>query len=153
MRVQQPTIDPPGLRPLRLWIPTIIVPLMIVTRFIPGLIDNGPSSIWMIAAFGPDLLGLLIVLWWLLASRASWQERNFGLLAIGGTFAVVASLVDKSMIGPPLIVLTAPLGLAGFAVGLIVLRKLLSFKRTVFAALVSLLCFGFSGLLQGRRGA
>ena len=128
----------------------VIVPLMIVIRFIPVLIENGPSSIWMIAAFGPVLLGLLIVLWWLFVSRASWQERIFGLLAIGGSYVLVVSLVDKSMIGPPLIVLTAPLGLAGFAVGLILCRKVISFKRTVFAALVSLLCFGFSGLLQNQ---
>jgi len=139
-----------SLQPLRLWIPTILVPLMVLVRFLPGMIEDAPSSIWMVAAFGPFLLGLLIVLWWVLVSRASWKERFLGVLALIVTFVVVVLIVDKTMLGPPLIVIAAPLGLAGFAVTLILLKNLLSPKRTWYAVFVAFLCFSFSGLLQNR---
>jgi outer membrane protein assembly factor BamB len=137
-----------SLRPLRLWIPMILVPLMVLARFVPGMIEDAPSTIWMLAAFGPFLLGLLIVLWWVGISRASWKERVLGVLALVVSFGVVVLLVDKTMIGPPLIVMTAPLGIAGFAITLILLNKVLSPKRTWYAALVAFICFGFSALLQ-----
>ncbi len=140
--------DRPSLKPLRLWIPMIILPLMALVRFVPKLINDGPSSIWMVSAFGPFLLALLIVIWWMFLSRASWQERIAGMLAIAASFALIASLVDESMQGPPLIVLTVPLGIAGFAVSLIALKSVLAFKRTWYSVLVALFCFGFSGLLQ-----
>ena len=141
---------PNALRPLRIWIPAILVPLMVLTRFLPGMIEDGPSSIWMFAAFGPFLIGLLIILWWVFLSRASWKERALGLLALVVSFALVASIVDKTMVGPPLIVLTAPMGMAGFAVALILMKNLLSPQRTSYAALVAFLCFGFSTLLQNQ---
>ena len=139
-----------SLQPLRLWIPVILVPLMVLARFVPGMIEDAPSSIWLVAAFGPFLLGLLVVLWWVLLSRASSKERLLGVVALVVSFVLAASIVDKTMVGPPLIVMAAPLGIAGFAVTLILLRKVLSPKRTLYAALVALLCFGFSGLLQNR---
>ncbi len=135
-------------KPLRVWIPMILLPLMVLLRFVPKLIEDGPSTIWMASAFGPFLIALLIVLWWMLLSRARWQERLVGGIALAVSFTLVAILADKTMLGPPLIVLTAPLGIAGFAVALIVFRKLLTFKRTLYASLVALLCFAFTGLLQ-----
>jgi len=59
-----------SLQALRLWIPMVLVPLIVFVRFVPGLIEDAPSSIWMVATFGPFLLGLLIVLWWVLGSRS-----------------------------------------------------------------------------------
>ncbi|MEI6527737.1 MAG: alcohol dehydrogenase, partial [Planctomycetota bacterium] len=67
-------------RPLRIWIPILLLPLMVFMRFVPGLVPDGPSMIWMASAFGPFLVGLLVMLWWLLASRARWFERILGVL-------------------------------------------------------------------------
>ncbi len=140
-----------SVRPLRLWIPLVLLPLMVLARLMPKLVDDGPSTIWMFAAFGPFLISLLIVLWWLAVSRASWKERVFGFLALVVCFAAVATMtIDKSMVGPPLIVMTVPLGIAGFALTLILLKKLLSPKRTVIAVLVALICFGVSELFQNQ---
>ncbi len=130
-----------SVRPLRLWIPMILLPLMILARVMPKLVNDGPSTIWMFAAFGPFLISLLIVLWWLLVSRANWKERVFGALALVVSFAAVAMTIDKSMVGPPLIVMTVPIGIAAFAVTLILLSRLLSPKRTVIAVLVALIGF------------
>jgi hypothetical protein len=62
--------------PLRIWIPLVLVPLMGLMRFVPDLVPHGPSMIWMASAFGAFLIGLLVVLWWLLASRAEWEPAR-----------------------------------------------------------------------------
>ncbi len=128
----------------------ILLPLMILARLVPKLVNDGPSTIWMFAAFGPFLISLLIMLWWLLVSRATWKERVFGFLALVISFVAVAMTIDKSMVGPPLIVMTVPLGIAGFAITLILLKRLLSPKRTGIAVLVALICFGSSELVQNQ---
>ena len=135
-------------RPLRIWIPCLLIALMLVARFVPGLIQNGPAMIWMVAAFGPMLLGLLIVLWWLLLSRASWKERVVGLVGIMATFAIVFSLLDQSMLGPPIPVITIPMGIGGFAIGVILLASVLDFRRTLAGLILCFLGAGFSTLLK-----
>jgi hypothetical protein len=50
-----------GLRPLRTWIPILLLPAMLVMRFVPGMIENGPSMIWAVSAFGPFLVGLALL--------------------------------------------------------------------------------------------
>ncbi|HEV7401478.1 MAG TPA: hypothetical protein VGO11_01075, partial [Chthoniobacteraceae bacterium] len=62
-------------RPLRVWPALGIVVLMIVARFGPAFLEGGMGVYWMIAVFGPLLCCLLILLWWLTASRATWKER------------------------------------------------------------------------------
>ena len=79
-------------RPLRTWVPLLLLPVMAVMRFIPGLVQNGPSMIWMASAFGPTLVGALVVGWWLVASRARWVER---LLGVAGLIAVVARRASR----------------------------------------------------------
>ena len=43
----------------------VLVPLMVVVRFAPDMVQNGPAMIWAVAAFGPFLVGLAIILRWL----------------------------------------------------------------------------------------
>jgi outer membrane protein assembly factor BamB len=104
-------------RPLRTWVPLLLLPVMAVMRFIPGLVQNGPSMIWMTSAFGPTLVGVLVVGWWLFASRARWFERLLGVAGLIAVVALVQALAHDSMRGPPLIVMTIPLAVAGFAIG------------------------------------
>ncbi len=135
-------------KPLRKWIPLVLLPLMVVARFVPDMVQNGPAMMWAVAAFGPFLVGLLIMLWWLFASRARWTERLLGLVALIGLFVVVGLVMDPSMQGPPIIVMTIPLGIAGFAIGLILFSKLLSFKRTIFALVLALFGMSVTALLK-----
>ena len=102
-------------RPLRIWIPIVLVPLMGFMRFVPGLIPNGPSMIWMASSFGPFLIGLLVVLWWLLASRARWFERLLGVAGLVATIGIELLVCHPSMRGPLPIVLTIPMAIAAFA--------------------------------------
>lgn len=112
------------------------------------MIQNGPAMIWMVAAFGPMLLGLLVVFWWLFLSRASWKERLVGFLGIVATFAIVFPLLDPSMLGPPIPVITIPMGIGGFAIGVILLSTVLDFRRTFAGLLLCFLGAGFSTLLK-----
>ncbi|MCA9129272.1 MAG: PQQ-binding-like beta-propeller repeat protein [Planctomycetales bacterium] len=141
-------------RPLRIWIPVILLALMAVARFVPGMVDDGPAMIWMISAFGPLLVGIILLLWWLLLSRARWTERVIGLLGLVAIFVVVVLLVHPSMQGPLVLVMTVPMGLAGFALGVIACSRMLSFRRTLVGLAVAFVGAGCSLLFQnfGTRG-
>ena len=137
-----------GLRPLRIWPAVLLLGAMVLLRSLPALIENGPAGIWMSAAFGPLLAGLCVLLWWLILSRASWKERVLGFVGVVGFAALTIALIDPTMRGPAVMVLTIPLGTAGFALGAIAMSRSLSLRRTVVALLVSVLGFGYTLLLR-----
>lgn len=58
-------------RPLRTWPALLLVGLIFATRFGPTLLEGGPSGYWMVSVFGPLICCLLLVIWWLAASRAT----------------------------------------------------------------------------------
>lgn len=103
---------------------------------------------WMVGAFVPALASILILLWWLALSRATWKERSVGFLGVIVAIASAVFLMDKTMLGPPITVLTLPTTIAAFAVVLISLSKKLSFGRTGLALIGAFLAAGFSALLK-----
>ena len=137
-----------GLRSLRVWPAAMLLAAMVIARLLPVLVENGPANLWMSAAFGPVACGLLVVLWWLFLSRASWLERLVGIVGIVGTAAATLATVHKSMLGPGVTVLTIPMGTAAFALGAILVGRMLSFRRTVIAILFAGCGFGFSTLVK-----
>lgn len=134
-------------RPLRIWIPLGLVVLMGVARYFPTWFPEMPM-VWMVASFVPALLGILVLGWWLTLSRATWGERLFGLAGVIAAIATAVFLLDKSMLGPPIIVLTVPTALAAFAVTLVLMSRTLAFRRTVVAVASAFLLAGFSTLLK-----
>src|SRR5205085_11207812 len=70
------------MKPWRVWIPLLLLPLMPIARLIPGMIEDAPANIWMVSAFGPVLVSLAIVLWFCAVSRARWWERLVGVICI-----------------------------------------------------------------------
>jgi hypothetical protein len=76
------------------------------------------------------------------------MERVFGFTGVFILFAATLVLVDKSMLGPGIMVLAIPIGTAAFALGAILCRRILSVKRTVIAILFAVCRFGFSTLLR-----
>ena len=135
-------------RPLRIWIPILLLPLMVFMRFVPGLVPDGPSMIWMASAFGPFLVGLLIMLWWLLASRARWFERILGVLGVVGAVGIEQAVCHESMRGPLPIVMTIPMAIAAFALGAILFGNRLSIHRTWLAIGLAALGAGYSALIK-----
>ena len=110
-------------RPLRTWPALVLVALMLVTRFGPVWLEGGMSNYWMVSVFGPLLCCLLILIWWLTASRATWRERLFGFLALIGSLAITLLLVDPTMRGPGTTYLTVPMGMIIFALSAVLLSK------------------------------
>lgn len=137
-----------NLLPLRVWPAAVLMVGMVIARWLPTLWQDGPANIWMSAAFGPLLLGLAILLWWLFASRASILERIVGFVGCIALFGITFVLVDRSMIGPALMVLTIPVGTAMFGIGAMLGAKRLTFSRTIVALLVAAVGFGSSALLR-----
>jgi outer membrane protein assembly factor BamB len=145
--------DSPNYRPLRIWIPAVLIILMVAARYFSVWFPEMPM-VWMVGAFVPALLGLLILLWWLTLSRANWTERLIGLVGVIAAIATAVYLMDKTMLGPPIVVLTMPTTIAAFAVTLILTSGMLTFRRTLLAILCSFLVAGCSALLKndGARG-
>lgn len=104
--------------------------------------------IWMAGAFGPFLIGMAVMLWWLILNRASWQERGLGLLGLIVIIVIVELIVDPSMRGPLLIVMTIPMAIAAFALGLIALGSHLTDAQNVEGLLLALVVAGVSVVLK-----
>lgn len=135
-------------RPLRIWIPILLLPLMVLMRFIPDLVSNGPSMIWMASAFGPFLIGLLILLWWMFASRARWFERILGMLGIIVALGIEQAVCHESMRQTLLIVMTIPMTIGAFALGTILFGSKLSIQRTWLALGLAILGAGYSAIVR-----
>jgi len=135
-------------RPLRIWIPILLLPAMAFMRFVPDLVPNGPSMIWMASSFGPFLIGLLVVLWWVLASRARWFERVIGVVGLVAAVVIEQAVCHPSMRGPLLVVLTIPVAIAAFAIGAILCGRTPSIRRTWVAVGLAFLGAGASALLR-----
>lgn len=135
-------------RPLRIWPAAILLALLAVCRFITTLWPEGPSWTWMVAGFGPMLCGLCLLVWWVSASRATFKERIVGFFGIVTSAVVLIAVVDKSMLGPAVMMITIPLGMLLFAVGAIVCSKMLSMKRTVVALVLATIGFSVTTTLR-----
>ncbi len=133
---------------LRVWPVVVLVAVMLLAKNITRIVDDGPSFLWMIAGLGPALLSMLIVLWWVTFSRARWFERVIGLFGILVSLVITAFTVDPSLHGPAFIAFTIPVGIVLFALALIVMRNVLSVRRTWVALGCALLGFLISTMLR-----
>lgn len=139
---------PAKVRSLRIWPALLLVVLMFVARYGPAYLEGGLSVYWMIAVFGPLLCSVLLLIWWLTASRATGKERLFGLLGLISSLVAVVMLSDPTMRGPGTINLTAPMGMIAFALGAALLRSHRPMMRTGVALLLALVGFGVALLLR-----
>ena len=134
--------------PLPVWPVALLLIGMIVCRFLPTSVEDGPSMLWALAAFGPLLMSLLVVGWWLFASRARWFERVLGFSGIVIACIISSALLDKTMLGPAISVYMIPLGMALFGLSAIVCSRMLSIKRTLVAVVMAACGFGSATLLR-----
>ena len=121
---------------------------MVVARFGPAISEEGGVKYWMVAVFGPLLCCLLLVIWWLAASRATWRERIFGFLGLVAGLAVSVALAHPTMRGAATSYFTLPLGFFVFALSAVVLKKSRPGVRSGAAVLLAFAGFGVSILLR-----
>ena len=144
-------------RSLRVWPAVLLAGLMLAARFGPALFEGGASTYWMVAVFGPLLCCLLIVIWWVTASRATWKERLSGLVGIAAALALTLLLAHPTMSWPRpgTTYLMLPMGMLAFVLPAIFLHKRRPIVRTGTALAFALAGFGFSALLrsEGMTGA
>src|SRR6266513_30219 len=144
-------------RSLRVWPAVLLAGLMLAARFGPGLVEGGASTYWMVAVFGPLLCCLLILIWWVTASRATWKERLSGLVGIAAAVALTLLLAHPTMSWPRpgTTYLMLPMGMLAFVLPASILRKRRPIVRTGAALAFALAGFGFSALLrsEGMTGA
>lgn len=144
-----PAPEPPvGLRPLRVWPAIMLLLGMVFFRALPGLLQNGPAMIWMSSAFGPALCGIGVLLWWVTASRAGGREKLAGFFGVILALVLTGFVVHPSLRGPLLVVLTIPMGTAGFALGAMIARAWPTTRRTWLALAMAVVAFCFSILLK-----
>jgi outer membrane protein assembly factor BamB len=154
----QSQIDDSGTRsyrPLRIWIPLLLLAAMPAIRYLPPMFDQAPEALMFASAIGPSLLGILILLWWITFSRAGWLESFLGLIGVAAVFGLTWALADKTMREvPPVALISIPMGLIGFAVGAILLGKSAPPIRTLAAVALAAIGFGYSALTrnEGMRG-
>jgi outer membrane protein assembly factor BamB len=127
---------------------------MLVARFLPSIIGDGPTNTWMFAAFGPFLLGVAIVIWYLAASRLAWREKLTGLLGGLLLLILVIALMHPSVRGPLVVVMTIPMGIAAFVLGLSLARRNPPVRRLAVSLLTAGAAMSVSDLVlnQGAWG-
>lgn len=133
---------------LRVWPAVVLALLMIATRFVPLVLEGGFARYWMVGMIGPMVCGLLLVAWWLAASRAAGKERVLGLLGLAAGFLLTLALVEPLMRGPGTIYVTLPMGMSAFVLGAVLLRRGAPLKRTGVSVLLASVAFAFSILLR-----
>lgn len=94
------THDPAATRPtLRLWPGLVLVALTWLVRFALPVV--APNAL-MYAVLGGIGGGLLVLLWWLFASRAPWRDRLLGAALFGAAMVgapLAGGLLDPSIAG------------------------------------------------------
>jgi outer membrane protein assembly factor BamB len=138
----------PKFRSLRTWPALLLVMLILLTRFGPSFTEGGYSAWWMVSVFGPFLCCVLILIWWLAASRATWKERIFGFIGLAACLAGTLALVHPTMRGPGTTYLTLPMGMTLFALTAASLKQRRPLIRTNWAVLMAFLGFSYSTLLR-----
>lgn len=143
----EPSLTASAYRPLRIWIPVILLVLMVVARYFMTWFPEVPM-VWMVGSFVPFLLSLVVFGWWVTLSRATWPERFLGVVGIGLVLAITVAVMDPSMRGAPILVLTLPTTMASFAIGLIAQSRVLQIRRTWVALLVAAIAASGSAMLK-----
>src|SRR5258706_4218708 len=122
----RPGTNPDGSRnpfcPLRAWPAFLLAILILAARFGPAVLEEG-TKYWMVAVFGPLLGCLLLLIWWLAASRATWRERFFGFLGLVASAPITVLLAPPTMRGAATTYLTVPMGFFLFALTAALLKK------------------------------
>ncbi|MEO0447767.1 MAG: PQQ-binding-like beta-propeller repeat protein, partial [Verrucomicrobiota bacterium] len=111
-------------------------------------VEDGPSWLWMISAMGPFLMAVCVLIWWVFGSRAMGREKGIGVASVLLVGVAVFLGLHPTMKGPAIMVLTFPLGMAGFALGAVLVGRWQRGVRIWVMVGMAALGFGYSLLLR-----
>ena len=134
---------------LRWWPAALLVIAMMVLRKLPDTMEAPSILVFMLGFMGPAGLAMLIMLWWVVASRAGWKEKLIGFVAVSFVGFIATWLCHFTMQGMSVIIFVVPVGMAAFAIPLILLASRPT-VRLPMALLCSVIGFGYWDLLQSR---
>ena len=137
----------PSLKPLRLWPAFALLAILWIFRFVPRLVEEPSMQLLMAAFFVPMICSGLILIWWVAASRATWRERLFGLLAF------VALAVVGFFVGHPTVrgfgtIGTVQWAVTAFVVGLVLSRWIRPERRAAIGLMAAFVAFAFWALVR-----
>lgn len=135
-------------RPLRIWPVVILLLVMIVCRLLPRLTGSESMPVLMASVMGPIAAGFFLLLWWLLASRATWKERFIGLLGIAVAGGLTYATMHESMRTVGLMMFTIPMGFGAFGLAAVLFGRSPGFQRTAMIVALTACGFGFSSLVR-----
>ena len=128
-------------RVLRWWPAAILLLSMLGLRSILWLIESPSLPLMLVGFMGSGALSVLLLLWWLFASRAAGKEK-LAVFAGYVVIAVVAALaLDRSLRGMPIALFVLPAGTAAFGAGLL-MTATQPRARLVITMLTTLIGFG-----------
>lgn len=138
----------PLFKPLRVWPAVVLMAVIVLCRYVPPFIEGASSQYWYVPVFFPLLGSVLMLIWWLAASRARWFERLIGLFGFLVAGAVIVLLCHPSMRGMITTYLTVPLGMVGLGVGALLFRARPPKQRVSGVLACSALAMSLTLLLQ-----
>ena len=137
--------------PLRIW-PAILLLVgmaaLIGGRFVPSMTESGSILALLAVMLGPALMGVGVLLWWAFASRATLNEKIVGSIGLIVVAIACIMLSDKTMLGPGIMLITVPMGMAAFAISTVVFKNHLDISRTWIALIFAVFGFAFTPMLR-----
>ncbi|MEO1527197.1 MAG: PQQ-binding-like beta-propeller repeat protein [Planctomycetota bacterium] len=132
---------------LRWWPGALLLILMVMVRSISVVLESPSLPLMIMSFMGPAVIGLMLLMWWLFASRATWQEK-FTILGVASVIGVASCFaLDTTLQGMGIPLMVLPTGVAAFTLGLLLTASRRSIRLPVTAVL-TLVGFGGWTLLQ-----
>ncbi|MFO0913405.1 MAG: PQQ-binding-like beta-propeller repeat protein [Pirellulales bacterium] len=132
---------------LRLWPAVLLLVAIFVMPRVPAMLDGPGLPVMMFSFMSPALFGVLIVVWWALASRATARERRLGTVAILVLGAIGLALLHPSLGAFGAVMHVVPSAMAAFGIAVVVLAGSPRFRLP--AALLALAAaLGYWDLLR-----
>ncbi|XZE45712.1 PQQ-binding-like beta-propeller repeat protein [Pirellulaceae bacterium SH467] len=114
------TVSPQPIRSLRGWPAVVLIVMAALVRFVPVWVEGASLPLLMLGFMGPAVLSLALAVWWLFFSGASWREKGIGIGGLAGIVALSSLTLDPSMRGISMFFWIIPVGMAAFAIPLVV---------------------------------
>jgi len=114
-------IDSP--RPLRIWPALVLLAILGAAKASTYVTEEFSFVLMMLAVYAPLVVGIGLLLWWSLASRAKGRERWLGPVGVIVVGTLAYLLLDSSIKGMGFLFFVMPTGVAAVGLALVCLSR------------------------------